>query len=151
MELFYVALLTVPLYIQLGQFISVQVTLPTLYHQVPSSFILFFKRLHLNLLNIVNMLTLNAILGYHATRLKTISNIFKYKLSKSTITEIRILFSQLSVHLQKKYQSAYSSAFCSCIYYQNKTNGKKRTHGRSPRKSPRIGITLPYFSLDQCN
>ena len=41
--LFYVAFLTVRLYIQLGQFIIVQVTLPTLYHQVPSSFILVKK------------------------------------------------------------------------------------------------------------
>ena len=38
--LFYVALLTVKLYIQLGQFIIAQVTLLTLYHQVPSNFIL---------------------------------------------------------------------------------------------------------------
>ena len=41
--LFYVAFLTVRLYIQLDQFIFVQVTLPTLYHQTPSSFILVKK------------------------------------------------------------------------------------------------------------
>ena len=42
--LFYVYFLTFRLYIQLYQFIIVQVTLPTLYQQVPSSFMLvFFK------------------------------------------------------------------------------------------------------------
>ena len=56
--LFYVAFLTVQLYIQLEQFISVQVTLPTLYHQMPSNFMLLKKNLHLNILNIVNLLTL---------------------------------------------------------------------------------------------
>ena len=42
--LVYVAFLTLQLYIQLDQFIIVQVTLPTLYHQVPSSLILVLKR-----------------------------------------------------------------------------------------------------------
>ena len=42
--LFYVAFKTVRLYIQLDQFIIVQVTLPTLYHQVPSSFILVSRK-----------------------------------------------------------------------------------------------------------
>ena len=74
--LFYVAFLTVPLYIQLDQFIIVQVTLPTLYHQVPSSFILVIRRLHVNLLNIVTVLTLKVILGDHPTRLATILAIF---------------------------------------------------------------------------
>ena len=55
--LFYVAFLTVWLYIQSDQFIIVQVTLPTQYHQVPSIFILVSRKLHLNLLNIVILLT----------------------------------------------------------------------------------------------
>ena len=79
---FYVAFLTVPLYIQLYQFIIFQVTLPILSHQVPSNFMLDFKRLHLNLLNIVTLLTLKVVLGDHHTRLKTIFNIFKYKFVK---------------------------------------------------------------------
>ena len=54
MRLFYVILLTVSLYIWWYQFIIVQVTLPTPSHQVPSNFMRVFKRLHLNLLNIVN-------------------------------------------------------------------------------------------------
>ena len=80
--LFYVSFLTFQLYIQLDQFIFVQVTLSTLYHQVPSNFILGFKMLHLNLLNIVNLLTLKIILGDHHTRLKTILTIFNSKLSR---------------------------------------------------------------------
>ena len=43
LRLFYVVFLTVKLYIQLNQFIIVPVTLPTLSHQVPSSFILVLK------------------------------------------------------------------------------------------------------------
>ena len=100
--LFYVAFLTVLLYIQLDQFIIVQVTLPTLYHQLPSSFILVFKRLHLNLLNILTLLTLRVVIGYHPTRLATILTIFNSKLSRSILTEIRIFLSQLSVDFQNK-------------------------------------------------
>ena len=43
---------------------------------------LAFKRLHLNLLNIVVLLTLKAVLGDYNTRLKTISTIFKSKFVK---------------------------------------------------------------------
>ena len=80
--LFSVAFLTVPLYIQLDQFIIVEVTLPTLYHQVPSTFILVLRKLHLNLLNIVILLTLKVVLGDHPIRLATILTIFNLKLSK---------------------------------------------------------------------
>ena len=100
--IFYVAFLTVWLYIQLDQFIIVQVTLPTLYNQVPSSFILVLRSLHLNLLNIVTLLTLKIILGDHPTRLATILTIFNSKLSRSILTETRILLSQLSVDFQIK-------------------------------------------------
>ena len=60
------------IYIHLGQFIIFQVTLPTLYHQVPSSFILILKMIHLNLLKIVTLLTLKVVLGDQHTRLTTI-------------------------------------------------------------------------------
>ena len=100
--LLYVAFLTVQLYIQLEQFIIVQVTLPTLYHHVPSSFILFFKSLHLNLLKILTLLTLRVVLGDHPTRLATILTIFNSKLSISILTEKRILLSQVSVEFQNK-------------------------------------------------
>ena len=68
--LFYAVSLTVQLYIQWEQFIILQVTLPTPCHQVPSNFMLAFKRLHLNLLNIVTLLTLKVVLGDHHTNLK---------------------------------------------------------------------------------
>ena len=70
--LFYIVLLTVPLYIQWEQFIIVQVTLPTPSNWVPSNFMLVFKRSHLNLLKIVNFLTLKVVIGYHPTILKII-------------------------------------------------------------------------------
>ena len=94
-------LLTVPLYIQWNQFIIVQVTLTTPPHQVPSNFIPAFKMLCLNLLNIVILLNLTVFLGYHPNRLKTILTILKSKLSESTLTETKILLSQLSMHFQK--------------------------------------------------
>ena len=90
------------LYIQLGQFSIVQATLPTLYHQVTSSFILVFKILHLDFLKIVTLLTLRVVLGDQPTRLATILTIFNSKLSRSIFIETRILFSQLSVDFQKK-------------------------------------------------
>ena len=70
--LFYVFFLTVPLYIQWYQFIIFHITLPIPSHRVPSNFMLVFKILHLNLLNIVTFLTLKVVLGYHPTRLATI-------------------------------------------------------------------------------
>ena len=100
--LFYVAFLAVQLYIQLDQFIIVQVTFSTLYNQGPSSFILGLKGLHQNLLNIVTLLTLKVVLGDHPTRLATILTIFNSKLSRSILTETRILLSQLSVEFQSK-------------------------------------------------
>ena len=100
--LFYVAFLTVWLYIQLDQFIIVQVTLPTIYHQVYSSFILVLKRLHLSLLNIMTLLTLKVVLGDHPTRLEKILTIFTTTFSGSILTEIRILLSQLSMDFQNE-------------------------------------------------
>ena len=98
----YVSFLTVPLYIQWHQFIIFQFALPIPFHQVTSNFMLYLKMLYLNLLNIVIFLTLKFIPAYHPTRIKTISTIFKYKLSKSTLTETVILLSQLHVHFQNK-------------------------------------------------
>ena len=79
-----------------------QVTLPTPSHHVTSNFMLAFKKLRQNLLNIVTLLTLKVVLGYHSTRLKTILTIFKSKLSKSTLTDTGILLYQLSVYFQNK-------------------------------------------------
>ena len=62
---------------------------------------LVFKRLSLNLLNIVTLLTVKVVLGDNPTRTKTISNIFKLNLSKSVLTETDIFISQLYVHFKK--------------------------------------------------
>ena len=77
--LFYVSLPTVTLYIQWEQFIIFQFTLPTPSHQVPSNFMLDFKTLGLNLLNILTLSTLKFVLGDHPTRLKKILTISKQK------------------------------------------------------------------------
>ena len=47
-----------------------QVILPKQSHQVPSNFMLVFKRLHLNLLKIVVLLTLKVIIRDYPTKLK---------------------------------------------------------------------------------
>ena len=73
--LFCFAFLTVPLYIQWEQFIIFQFTLPTPSNQVPSNFMFAFKRLRLNLLNIVTLLTLKVVIGDHPTRPKNINYI----------------------------------------------------------------------------
>ena len=109
--LLYFAFLIIQLYIQLDQFIIIQVNLPTPYHQVPSNFILVFKMLHLNLLIIVTLLTPKVVIGDHSTRLATILTIFNWKLSISILTETRILLSQLSVEFQKNSLSTDSSTF----------------------------------------
>ena len=83
-----------------------------------------------------DFLTLRVVLGDHPTRLKPILTIFNSKLSRSILIETIIFLSQLSVDLKKNSLSTYSSEFWSFLYHHNKTNGKKRTHGRSPRKSP---------------
>ena len=56
----------------------------------------------LNLLNIVTLLNLKVILGYHPIRPKKISTILKSKISKSILVETGMLLSQLSVHFQNK-------------------------------------------------
>ena len=63
---------------------------------------LVFKRLHLNLLNIVTFLTLKSVLVDQPTILKTIYTIFKLKLSNPIIKETVIFLSQLSVPYQNK-------------------------------------------------
>ena len=73
--LFYFVFLTVPLYIQWDQFIIVRVILPTPSYQVLSNCMLDFKRLRLNFLNILNLLTLKVVLGDHPTSLKNIDYI----------------------------------------------------------------------------
>ena len=95
--LFYVVFITFPLYIRWDQFIIVSVDLTTPPHRVPSNFMLVLKRLQLNLLNIVTLLTLKVILGDHHVRLKTIWTIFKSKWSKLNAKDTDILLSQLYV------------------------------------------------------
>ena len=80
--LFYVVLPTYPSYIRQDQFIIVQVTLPKPYQQVTSNVMLVFKRLHLNLLNILILLTLKVVIGDHPTRQGTKQTIFKSKFVK---------------------------------------------------------------------
>ena len=70
--LFFFLLLTDPLYIQEDQFIIFHIKFTTTSHWVLSNIILVFKRLHLNLLNIVILLTLKVVLRDHPTSLGTI-------------------------------------------------------------------------------
>ena len=83
--------------IHLDQFIIVHFTLTTPSHKVPSNFMLDFKRLCLDLFNIVTLVTFKVVFGYYPTRINTIFSMFKYILSWSTLKETEILFYQLSV------------------------------------------------------
>ena len=95
--LLYIVFLNDPLYIQWDQFITVQITFPIKYNLVTLNDILVFKRLCMNLLNIVILWILKVVLGGHPVRLRTIWTIFKSKLSKGTIHKKVILWFQLSV------------------------------------------------------
>ena len=99
--LFYVIFRNVQLYIQLDQFIFFQVILPTLYHQMSKLFMLVLKKVTYEPLEHCEFVDPNVVLGDHHNRLKTIITIFKKKFSRSTLTETKILLSQLSVGLKK--------------------------------------------------
>ena len=85
LDCFNVVLLSVPLYIQWDHFFIVQITLPTPFHWVPSKFMSVFKRLKLNLLDIVILLNLKVVFRDYPTRLETILTIFRSKFSKSNL------------------------------------------------------------------
>ena len=147
----YVAFLTIGLYIQLYQFIIVQVNLPTLYHQVTSSFILVLK---------VYIWTSWTLWLYWPSRL--FLDITIPDSQQSWLSSTQNCQYQSSQRLESccpnclwtlktNSLSTFSSAFWSYLYHQTKTNGKKRPDGRSPIKSPWIWISLPYLSPDQGN
>ena len=152
MELFYVVFLTASLYIQWDQFIIVYVTLPAPCNYMPSSFILDFKRLHLNLLHIVTLLTLKVVLGDHPTRLATILTIFKYIFVKVNPNRDMHIFVPTICQLSK--QNIYhiiNQSFGRVYINRLKRMARNGCMGNLPKKSPWLGITLSYFSLDQGN
>ena len=107
--LIYVVLLTVKLYIWWGKFIIVQVTLPTPSHIVPSNFMLFLKRLNLNLLNIVTLLTLRVVLWDHTARLKKMYTIFKYNGQSKPSKKQEYFCPNCICHIKTESISDYSS------------------------------------------
>ena len=119
--LFYIVFLTVPLYIQWEQFNIVQVTLPTPYNRVNSSFMLVLKRLHPNLLNIVISLTSRVIIGDNPTRIKTIQTTFKANFLISTLKETGTLWSQLTL----PYQNIISLRLFTITLVMSQLPGKK--------------------------
>ena len=81
---------------------------------IPTGALMFYiglKRLHLNLLNIVTLLTLKVVLGDHHTRLTTILSIFNSKLSRSILADTRIFLSQLSMELKKTLSKIINQRF----------------------------------------
>ena len=73
---------TIPLYILLDQFITVQVNLTMPYHWGTLNFMLISNNLRLNLLNILILWTLRVIPGVQHTVPNTICNIFKLRVVK---------------------------------------------------------------------
>ena len=145
--LFYVVFPTVSLYIQWGQFIIVQVTLPTPSHQVTSIFLLDFKRLLLNILNIVTFLTLKVAIGDRPNRLKTIMTIFKCESSNSTLIETVILFSQLAVNFQKNISHLIHQHFFHVSITIIKLMSRKGIIEVIPENIPDLEEPCPMFLL----
>ena len=100
--LFYIFFQTLPLYILWDQFITVQVTLPIPSHCLPLTVMLVFKSLCLKLLNIVILWTLKVVLGGHSTGYRKSCTIFRLRLSKSILTETKILGFKLYMVSQKR-------------------------------------------------
>ena len=100
--LLYVDLLTGRLYIQLDQFIIVQVILPTLYHQMPSIFILVFKVYIWTSWTLWLCWTSESLLDITLPHLQQSWLSSTRNLSRSILRETRILLSQLSVDFKKK-------------------------------------------------
>ena len=71
-DFFCVAFFYAPLYIQWGHFIIVQVTLPIPFYFMPINIMSVFKRLNLNLLNIVVFCNFKVVLGDRPTGIRTI-------------------------------------------------------------------------------
>ena len=53
--------------------------------------------------------------------------------------------------IKAKYLSPYSKALWSCLYFQAKTNGVKRTHEGSPKKYPWLRKTFPICLFTKVN
>ena len=134
--LFYVAFLTVRLYIQLDQFIIFQVTLSTLYPQVTSSFIMVFKMLHMNFFvhcDFVDPQHCSWRSPYHTHNNHylqlEIFNINPQRDNNIVVPTINILTKHTLYQLiNQRFGHVYIT--------HTKLNGKERTHGRSPRKFP---------------
>ena len=89
------------LYILQNQFISIQVTLSVPFHRVPLNVMLLFKKLRLNLLKNVILLTLKVVIGGHPIGYRTFWTVYRLRLSKSTLPETKIFWFQLFVIYRK--------------------------------------------------
>ena len=104
-----------PIIYPVGQFIIVQVTLPTPPHWLTSNFMLVFKSLNMNLLNIVTLLALKVVLGDHPNRLK--KRLSSNRNCQSQPSEKQeYCCPNCLCPIKTKSLSDYSSALWSCLY-----------------------------------
>ena len=137
LRLFYASLPNVQLYIQLDHFIIVQVTLPALSNQVNSNFMLVLKRLHLNLLNIVALLTFKVVLRRSPYQTQKNLDYLQIEIVKVNPHRDKNIVVPTVCGLSKENISQLiHQLFFSCLCYQIKTNGKKRTLVRYLIRSP---------------
>ena len=130
MRLLYVFFQTVPLYIVWDQFITVQVTLLIPYHQVTFNVLLVFKRLHMNLFNVLVFCNLRVVLGDRPTGPITFFTIFILSLSKSNLPQTKMLWLLISVVSQNIIFFDLSINFL-CLHLHITMNVELRYHKMS--------------------
>ena len=116
-----------------------------------SIFMLVFKRLHLNLLNIVIFYPRG-----HSWRstYHTKKNVYYLWIEICQVQpseKQEYCGSNCLCPIRTESPSAYSPEIWSCLNYQTKPNVKKSTHEGSPKKSLWIVISLTYLFSDQVN
>ena len=89
--IFFVVFLVATLYIHWDQFISVHVSISIPSHWVTFNVVLVFKRLNLNLLNILILLTLKVVLGSHPYQTQNNLKYFK--------TEVVKVFPKINIYI----------------------------------------------------
>ena len=111
LALFYDVFQTVPLYILWYQFITVHVSLPIPSRWLPLNFMLVFKSLYLNLLNIVVLCNLKVVFGCHPKLPRKIKLSSDWGCQSQPYQNQRYFYSNYLWSLETEYFSTFPSMF----------------------------------------